>query len=390
MKFNPTKLIVFLFAIVLLVAVIFYARTMMAAQSERPMPMQPDKVANPEVSVIIAETGSYTAEIEAFGAAQAHFDITLTAQVAGQVEQINTQFENGQRLNQGDWLAQLENSDYQAAVNSAKQALAEAKVTLLEEERQGLQALTEWQSSGLEGQPDSDLVLRKPQLEAAKQSVEQAQANLKSAEQDLAQSLLKVPFDALVVNRKIAPGSYVQTGTEVAELYSTDRVEVAVSLAATDWQKLPSHDMLNTTKWPATLISVEHDQQWQGYVLRSEQHLDGETRQRALVLAVDKPFDQENRLYPGTFVKAEIQGLTVDGLWKLPSSALSQRGEIWYVTDDNTLDKFTATTAFTKASDIYIKPPAEFNNTSKAVLAHPLNSYLKGMAVNQVENNDYE
>ena len=108
------------------------------------------------------------------------------------------------------------------------------------------------------------------------------------------------------------------------------------------------------------------------------------------MLAVDKPFDQENRLYPGTFVKAEIQGLTVDGLWKLPSSALSQRGEIWYVTDDNTLDKFTATTAFTKASDIYIKPPAEFNNTSKAVLAHPLNSYLKGMAVNQVENNDYE
>ncbi|GAB4300792.1 MAG: efflux RND transporter periplasmic adaptor subunit [Methylophaga sp.] len=390
MKKSLNKLVLLMIAIAVLLSVILYTSQMMAAQSRRPMPQQAETVPAPEVSVIPVKTDSYAAEIEAFGAAEAHYAMTLTAQVAGQVEQVSERFEAGQRLSAGDWMARLENSDYQAAVESARQTLAQAEVDLLEEERMGLQALAEWQASGLEGEPDSDLVLRKPQLNAAQRAVAQAKASLKSAEKDLAQTTIKAPFDALVTDRMIAPGSFVQVGTEVASLYSTDRVEIAVALSARDWQNLPSISTLDSGKWPVSLTSVEDNRQWSGHVLRAEQHLDGDTRQRALIVAVDAPFDQSPVLFPGTFVRANIEGRLIEGLWKLPSSALSQRGEIWYIDDKQTLQKFTATALFSKEGYIFVKPPADFLNQTVSVLTHPLNSYLQGMAVTPLENASHD
>lgn len=385
MKKTLNKVLLFVITVVVLLGVMFYTGQMMAAQSQRPMPRQTESVPRPDVSVTKVTTGSFAAEVEAFGSAEAHYAINLTAQVSGQVDDISPRFEDGQRLSAGDWLARLENSDYRAAVETARQSLAQAEVSMLEEERQGMQALAEWQASGLDGEPDSDLVLRKPQLNAAQKSVEQARASLASAEKDLSQTTIKVPFDALVVDRMVAPGSYVQSGTEVASLYSTDRVEIAIALSARDWQNLPSLAMLSSGQWPVTLTGVEDGHQWQGQVLRAEQHLNGDTRQRSLIVAVNAPFDQTPALFPGTFVKATVEGRLVDDLWQLPSSALSQRGEIWYVDSNNTLQKFTATAQFAKAGDIFISPPKDLSNQQIAVLTHPLNSYLQGMAVNPVE-----
>jgi len=386
MNKSLNKVVLFIITVVVLLAVVFYTSQMMAAQSQRPMPQHAETTPRPNVSVVTVSSGSFAAEIEAFGSAKAHYAITLTAQVSGQVDEVSARFENGQRLSAGDWLAKLENSDYRAAVETARQSLAQAEVSLLEEERQGMQALAEWQASGLDGEPDSDLVLRQPQLNAAQKTVEQAKASLASAVKDLSQSTISVPFDALVVERMIAPGSFVQSGSEVASLYSTDRVEIAVALSARDWQNLPSVSMLSSGKWPVTLTSVEDGHIWTGQVLRAEQHLNGDTRQRSLIVAVDAPFDQSPALFPGTFVKASVEGRVVDDLWRLPSSALSQRGEIWYIDKDNTLQKFTATALFSKAGDIFISPPEALAKQSVSVLAHPLNSYLQGMAVNPVED----
>lgn len=385
MKRHLPKIILFILACCILVITIALVKHLSAEQANRPMPTQKDMAPSPDVSVIKAIPGSYASEVKAYGAAEPHFNITLTAQVAGQIDSISDQFETGKRLKKGTVLAQLENSDYQAAVESARQILSSAKVSLLEEERQGLQALSEWKSSGLQGEPDSELVLRKPQLAAAKAEVKQAEASLKAAEKDLSQSAIKAPFNALVINRAVSPGSYVQTGTEVATLYSTDRVEISVALSAQEWSNLPNLTLLNSGKWPVTVESVEDHYTWNGRILRAEQNLSDETRQRSLIIAVDTPLDLEPALFPGTFTTAHIKGRNVSGVWKLPTSALSQRGEVWYVSTDKTLKKFSASPLFSTTGYIYIQPPEELKNVPVEILVSPLNSYLEGMAINPVE-----
>lgn len=338
-----------------------------------------------EVAVLRVSPGIYQASITAFGEAEAHYRLDLSTAVAGQIVALNASFENGGRVAKGDVLLQLEDSSYRAAVANAEKERADARLTLLEEQRQGMQAEAEWKSSGLGGQPDSALVLRKPQLAAAQAAVTTAQATLVSARQDLARTRLTAPFDAVVVERLVAPGSYVQAGAQVATLYSADRSEIRVALSARDWQNLPGSDPLTAGNWPVALTDVESGQQWTGHVVRVEQHRDDTTRQRALIIAVEHPLDRDPPLLPGTFLKVRIAGIERDNLWKLPIAALSQRGEIWYVTASKSLAKFETTPVFSDADSIYVPVPDALTAIPQQVLAHPLNGYLSGMRVTLTE-----
>jgi hypothetical protein len=77
-------------------------------------------------------------------------------------------------------------------------------------------------------------------------------------------------------------------------------------------------------------------------------------------------------------------------LWKLPGSALSQEGEIWYVRADNTLASFPAKPLFNDGDVIYVSVPDTLQGREQNVLVHPLNSYLAGMRVHPVQEADHE
>lgn len=349
----------------------------------------------PDVTVLTVQPASYQAQITVYGAAEAQYKQTLKAQVTGQVTAISRKFDSGLRLALNDELLQVNDSAYRAAMANAKAEVAEARLSLLEAEREAIQARTEWQAVGLEGNPDSELVLHEPQLTAAKATLAKAEASLASARRDLNNTRIVAPFDALVVERLVAPGSYLQTGSDVATLYSSGRVEIALALPARDWQNLPDADTLTQGNWPVQLFSVEEGKSWQGRVTRLEQHLDETTRQRTLIVAVDHPLDHSPALFPGTFLRAQIKGRKVEGLWQLPNSALSQRSEIWYLQQDNTLASFVTQPLFSDADSIYVSVPIALTSSSQQVLVSPLNSYLQGMGVNPAElagktGNDHE
>jgi RND family efflux transporter MFP subunit len=381
---------VFFTAVILLVVTVMTIQHRIEAQAARPVPAKKIAQQHPAVSVVTVQSGGYNAQVTAYGAASPHFELTLTAQVAGQVDRLASNLEAGYKLKKADAIVFLEGSDYQAQVAAAKKSLSDARLVLLEEERQALQAKVEWEASGMKQEPASALVLRQPQLAAAKAAVAKAEADLVSARKNLTKTRIVAPFDALVVQRHISPGSYLQAGTAVATLYSTDRVEIAVSLSADEWAKLPEAAELNSGQWPVALSHVQNGRKWRGRILRAQHHLDTSTRQRGLVLALDQPLDADPPLLPGTFVKATIPGRRLENLWKLPGSALSQAGEIWYVQADNTLASFSAKPLFNDGDVIYVSVPDTLKGREQNVLIHPLNSYLVGMRVNPVQEADHE
>lgn len=379
-----SKWLVLLAAIGLLVVVFVYSGQKITQQDNRPLPETKDTSIAADVGVIKVSTGPHNVSVEAFGAAKARYDITLTAQVSGRVTKLSDGFETGQIVNEGDTLIKLEDIDYRAALANAESGLASARVDLLEAKREAEQALAEWQSSGMTGEPDSPLVLHEPQVAAAKAAVADAEAASLSARKDLEQTSVRAPFDALVISRSVSPGSYLQSGDEIAQFYSADRVEISLPLSQRAWSNLPDPDVMNQGNWPVTLTSVETGQQWDGYVQRTELHLDETTRQQSVIAAFDRPPEQADMLLPGTFVKAEIQGRELQYIWRLPSSSLSQRGEIWYESN-GTLNRFSAEPVASDDQAIYIRPPDELRDQVINVLTHPLSTYIPGMAVNPVE-----
>ena len=388
MKLRKTDYLVLVLSLTVLVGVLFFNQHVLQGQTDHmPQPTQKEPLL-PDVEVMVAEEGQYAMKVRGFGDSKMHFTLSLTSQDSGQVVAISENLEAGCRVKKGAVLVQIDDTDYLAAVADAKSELATARLALLEEEREASQAQTEWKASGFTGQPDSALVLHKPYLVAAQATVEKAETALASADKNLALTQITAPFDAIVGARIVVPGSYLQEGTEVATLYSTDLIEIAVPLPVRDWSNLPDIDTLINGRWPVEITGVENGQTWQGRVLRAQQHINETSRQRILYIAVDAPLDLGKPLLPGTFVGVEIEGNTLDNVWKLKSSSLSQKGEIWFLSDTNSLGKFSSEPLFSDDGFIYIKVPQRFKDTNTQVVVHPLSSYLPGMKVQPVFEGD--
>ncbi len=198
------------------------------------------------------------------------------------------------------------------------------------------------------------------------------------------------PFDALVVERSVAPGSFAQAGSTIATLYSTDRAEITINLSAAQWAGMPDIETLNKGTWPVTLVHAQTGRTWAGYILRASRQANEQSRQQSVIVALDHPLNSDSPLLFGSFVTVNIEGPPKDGLWALPGSAFSQKGEIWYVKPDNTLASFTTEPVFSHGQSIYVTPPEDIAGAPQKVLIHPLNHYLDDMAVTPVQENTNE
>ncbi|MEZ7225531.1 efflux RND transporter periplasmic adaptor subunit [Alteromonas sp. DY56-G5] len=193
-----------------------------------------------QVGVIDVTADSYNAKVRGYGQVVPQDSLSLVAQVSGQVTDISSSFKTGALVANNTVLARIDDTNYQQALASANATYQAAVVSLEEERLQGIQAKDEWTRSGLDGEPLSALVLREPQLKAAQATLDEAEQSVNSAKRDLAFTSLRAPFNALVVSRDIALGSYVQAGSAVATLYSADIAEVAIGLSPSQWAQLPA------------------------------------------------------------------------------------------------------------------------------------------------------
>jgi len=378
--FSHRKLVAFLMVLSLPVTIVY---TGFAIENRPPPPVENIRNPVPMVAVLAVQASTHQVHMQGHGEARPRHELTLKAELTGRITTMNPILESGQRLAPGTTLVIMDPTPYEQAVATAKYALASAKLALSLEEQEAKRARDEWQQAGLEKDQASPLLLRKPQLEAAEALVNQARAMLDKAEWDLANTRIRSPFDAMVVERLVAPGQYVQAGDAIATIYSLDRMDVRVSLPLHQWSLLPDTGQLTGKK--DVILTSTTGQQWLGEITRIEQHIDSSSRQRSLVVSVYHPMQQPESLLAGTFLKAEFSGIAHEELLAVPASSLSGTGDIWYVNDTNRLSRFAAQIVFQQEGILFVRSPVEIgagnSGESLAILRSPLSSYVSGQQV---------
>lgn len=362
-------------------ASIFLAITINNALSANQEKAQPVKVApqNPVVSVVEVEPITHQASVVSYGEVKSRNELELTSQVSGKITYLSPKFLTGNTFKKGELLAQVEPIVYQQALANAQFTLADAKLALAQEELTSDQAAQEWQQSGLGNEQPSDLVLRKPQLAVAKAQYNLAAKELAQAEYNLAQTKIVAPFDALIVTKEVQVGSNVQSGTVISQLYDTNLFEVSLPLSVQQWELLPTKSTENLSSIQITFTDETNQTTWTAKAERVEKHLDSSSRQRSLVATISQPIALDTPLFPGTFVKATINGESISQLWKLPASALIDSNTVWQVDEQGLLNYLAVTVVFSQNDDVYVKP---LNGLTKAnIVKRPLSSYLVSMKV---------
>ena len=152
----------------------------------------------------------------------------------------------------------------------------------------------------------------------------------------------------------------------------------SLPLSNQQWQLLPSDSALLRD------IKVELSEEstgntWSAKVNRFEQHIGSNNRQRALIASVERPIESPKPLFPGTFIKASINGKAVEALWKLPASALINNNTVWQVSDDNLLVHLPVRVMFSHDNIVYVQPIEQL--TQAKIVNRPLASYLLNMKV---------
>lgn len=318
-------------------------------------PRGPAAEAVPGVTTAPVRFGDGALPVQGNGTVRPRAEVQLAPQVSGRVASVDPSMVSGGRFARGEVLVQLDPSDFRNAVEQARAQVAQDSVAVLEAEEESRIARDEYERfarrEGID-EPPSPLVLRQPQLDAARAALARSKAQLSTAELNLSRTRITAPFDGVVRNESVDPGAFAAVGQVLGSVYASDAVEVVVSLTDADAALLPGIWELRPgdgrETLPATVTSDFGGRRyrWQGYVDRAETALDETSRTIDVVVRVDRPFrpgtpaDDATRasaspappLLVGQYVQVTIQG-RVGTYQVVPRRALHPGDEVWAVTD---------------------------------------------------------
>ncbi len=295
------------------------------------------------VDVIPVERQSYQVHLQSYGTVQPRTQTTLIAQVGGQIVSVNPNVRGGGFFEKGDVLASIDPRDYEADVQIAEAILMDARQTLAEAEARSNQALEDWERLGNEGEP-SALVLREPQLEAAKARIKSAESTLWKAQLKLERTEIVAPFAGRILKKYADIGQVVSNNTPLADIYATDYVEIRLPIRNRD---LPFIDLPEVYRYEETAEHVggvkirselDGSATWDAQLVRTEGAIDESARQLHVIAQIIDPFsiqrEGQTPIKIGQYVTAELRGKMAADVLVIPNAAIYQGSYVYIVHDE--------------------------------------------------------
>ena len=291
--------------------------------------------AAPIVEIEVVRKGDLEFSLESEGVVATRKDTILSAQVGGRLVKVDEDYEVGATYLQGALIAEIDSTDYEAALAQAESAVADAELALVQEEARAKQAARDWKKIG-GGKDASDLVLRVPFLTSAKARVVAAVAALEKAKADVKRTKIVAPFDCRVRSVNLNLGATVVPGAQLGAIYDHTDLMIRLPFSLDDFSQLPEKSDITLT---ADIGGQTY--QWKAEMMWELGEVDQKTLS-AFVLA--KVMANENHRAqfalpsPGTFLNATVGGAVLPGVIGVPRSAVRGRNKIFVLNEENELE----------------------------------------------------
>ncbi|MDH4394340.1 MAG: efflux RND transporter periplasmic adaptor subunit [Limnobacter sp.] len=320
---------------------------------KRAAPPKPSRLVN--TSVLKKE--DVQVEVLGFGVVKPDQQTNLQARVSGVVKQLGAKFVPGTRVQKGEVLVVLDDTDYKLDLANANATLAQAKASLSAE--MGNQAVAKSDLDALAlttTEAEKSLILRQPQLEAAKAAVASAQASVKRAELNLERTVIRAPFDGLIIGRDTSLGGQVSPTSVLGSMASSRAfwVNVAIPQADLQWISFPE----SGKKGSAVCVndaSAQSTECHKGYVLSLQGFVQDNGRQAQVLVEI--PAQGMNPkavpMLVSQYVEARIQGVTLPDVFKL-NPRLVHEDTVW-INKQGTLEIRKVPIAFRSAEFVLIR-----------------------------------
>ena len=297
----------------------------------------PPKVLPPLVEVTEVTPKSYRVLIHALGTVKAAQSVDLSAQVSGEVIEVNERLRPGERFRKGELIARIDPVDFELALRQKQAELIQAQSDLALERGQQAIARREYELFGEDiNGTDLALLLRVPYYNAARAKVEAAEASVEKAQLDLNRTRIVAPFDALIQSRSVSLGSQLSIGSKVATLIDTQRfwIEATLTPGQLPWIR---HDV------NASEVSITPRNGKQRFPLGTVKtvlaDVAAEGRMARIIIEVPKPYDAGvgTPLLLNDIVSVTIKGKLMENVVAIPRADVHEGNRIWCLAPDGTL-----------------------------------------------------
>lgn len=232
------------------------------------------------VGVVVqpVRVGAVVDKVESVGTVRAREAVTITSKVAGIVETIH--FTEGQRVEAGDALVQLDAAALRAELDQARALLDDARNQL---------------SRARQLQPGQTIAAQR--LETLEALSRQAEGRVRQATARLEELRVIAPFSGRVGLRQVSPGALIQPGTTITTLDDTSKVRIEFSVPEVHLARI------RVGSGVAARSSAYGERRFEGQVTVIDTRVDPATRSVRVISEFD---NSDEALRQGMFMTVEL------------------------------------------------------------------------------------
>lgn len=270
----------------------------------------------PPIAVEIAPVAraAITDVVALVGQLEPEESVVLTSEVTGVIESVN--FEDGDRVREGDLLFQLRD-----ALERARLREAAAELTLAEDEFRRTKALAERKTVSV------------AELDRATAALGAAQARRDLFQAEVERMRILAPFDGVLGARQVSPGDRVSDTTPLVRIDAIARLRLAFTVPEITVEAMQVGS-------PVTIaVAPFPSERFPGEVYFVAPALDPNTRRLLLKAWVPNP---DHRLRPGLFANIDLVLAEHPDATVVPESAVAYDAEgafVWRVSPTNTVER---------------------------------------------------
>ncbi|MEM1237765.1 MAG: HlyD family efflux transporter periplasmic adaptor subunit [Pseudomonadota bacterium] len=343
------------------------------------------------VNVATFQPETVTPMLDAFGEVQSRRSLDLRSASAGTVMSLTEDFVDGGRVEAGQVLMQVDMAEAETALALARTELSEAQAEVGEADRALLLSLDDLAAAedtvvlreratarqqdlvdrgvgteaGLElaelsaNAARQTVLSRRQAIQQAEQRVntatsrvERAEINLSEAERDLENTTLTAAFAGTLSDVNIVEGGRVSTNEQVATLVDDSALEAAVRVSTEQYGRLiddtgalrPAEVTVSIDVFGAPLVA-------KGTLSRVSASVgEGQTGRLLFVTLENAPGFRQ-----GDFVRVAIAEPPVDGVARLPATALSSAMQVLVIGGENRLQEETVQLVRRQGDDVLVR-----------------------------------
>jgi membrane fusion protein, multidrug efflux system len=288
----------------------------------------------PLVSVAKAQAQDVPVYLDEIGKSYAFESVTVTPQVGGRITQ--RQFQDGADLTKGQLLFVIDPRPYQAQLDSAKGALAQAKAAL-ELAKVEFARSSELFNSKVIAKQDYDT--KKSTVEVDQAQVESGEAALETAQLNLEYCYIHSPIQGRAGARLVDVGNVVQANTTgLLLIQRLDPIYADFTITERDLPNVQKEMTRGTLETFVRLPSDPEERVRGGKLTFLDNTVQNGTGTVFLRATISNP---DHHFWPGQFVNVRLVLATQKGAVLIPNQAtqISQKGPFVYVVKpDNTAD----------------------------------------------------